>query len=76
MELEVTGNEGFYQDRDLPERQALRAAQAAETPEQLTFGAFKDSETVERAINARKDATFARRSREQAILDQSRSRRT
>jgi ribosomal protein L35 len=76
MTLESGDNQGFYQQRDFPERLALRAAAAAERPEQTTFGAFKDRETMERAINARKEATFARQSREQAILDQSRSRRT
>lgn len=76
MVLNPGDNQGFYQERDYPERLATRAAIAAETTEQLTLGAFRDVETMERAITARKEATFARQSREQAILDQSRSRRT
>ena len=76
MESDTKGNEGYYQERDFPERLALRAATAAETPEQVRLGAFTDPESASRAIRARKDATFARRSREQAILDLSRSRRT
>lgn len=76
MESDTKGNEGYYQERDFPERLALRAAYAAETPEQLSLGAFGNPESTSRAIAARKAATFARQSREQSILDRARDRRT
>lgn len=55
------GNEGYYQDRDLPVRLAERAARVTDDAEQLSIAAFRSPEARALCVSCRKDLNRERK---------------
>lgn len=61
MEFISEGNQGYYQDRDLPARLAERAARVTDDAEQLSISAFKSPEARALCLNCRRDLISERK---------------
>lgn len=55
------GNEGYYQDRDLPARLAERAARVTDDAEQLSIAAFRSLEAHALCVSCRKSLVSERK---------------
>lgn len=62
------GNEGYYQDRDLPARLAERAARVTDDAEQLSIAAFRSLEAHKLCVSCRKSLVSERKSMVSLII--------
>ena len=74
MDSDLTGDEGFYQGRYLPERLAERAVKVTDDPLQLSLDSYRSPEALILCTMARRDLISAREIRSRDIRSRAQGR--
>ena len=74
MDSDLTGDEGFYQGRYLPERLAERAVKVTDDPLQLSLDSYRSPEALILCKMARLDLISAREIRSHDIRSRAQGR--